>query len=395
MGLDLFANPHDSLNDLLGIFGPSWRRESFILPKDFVDLRRNNDSSDPLGPSVSTVGRTLFGSPSQFHHSGPSWDGGHSRGHDCRRNLSHLLERFKINALFGVPFHGQRNWGNPYPHCHHPSPVLSSHDPIVFSISLIVIGAIALFSHWLKGFLKTISLFLGILFGTFLMLALGRLEFTGIQEAGWFKTPQPFLPDFPQFSISATLTFLVAYVAVIINAVGSIYSIGEVVGKEGIRERVTRGIRLTGVGGLAAGALGVIGTVSYGISPGVVLVTRVGSRFAVTVCGALLLFLAFFQKILAVISAIPASVVGAAMITGMAAQTGAGISIFNRSGRTLDGRDYLVIGIPILLGGIVSIFPEGFFQVFPFAAQALLKNGLVVGIVLVLILEHLLLRRRD
>lgn len=270
-----------------------------------------------------------------------------------------------------------------------------SGDPIVFSISLIVIGAIALFSHWLKGFLKTISLFLGILFGTFLMLALGRLEFTGIQEAGWFKTPQPFLPDFPQFSISATLTFLVAYVAVIINAVGSIYSIGEVVGKEGIRERVTRGIGLTGVGGLAAGALGVIGTVSYGISPGVVLVTRVGSRFAVTVCGALLLFLAFFQKILAVVSTIPASVVGAAMITGMAAQTGAGISIFNRSGRTLDGRDYLVIGIPILLGGIVSIFPEGFFQVFPFAAQALLKNGLVVGIVLVLILEHLLLRRRD
>ena len=83
------------------------------------------------------------------------------------------------------------------------------------------------------------------------------------------------------------------------------------------------------------------------------------------------------------------------MITGMAAQTGAGISIFNRSGRALDGRDYLVVGIPILLGGIMSIFPEGFFQVFPFAAQALLKNGLVVGIVLVLILEHLLLRRRD
>jgi xanthine/uracil permease len=183
-------------------------------------------------------------------------------------------------------------------------------------------------------------------------------------------------------------------VAVIINAVGSIYSIAEVVGKGGIEGRVTRGIGFTGLGGFAAGLLGIIGTVSFGFSPGVVLVTRVGSRFAVTICGALLFSLAFFQKILAVAASIPASAVGAAMITGLAAQIGAGISVFTRSGEVLEGRDYLVIGIPILMGAIVSIMPDGFFQAFPSSVHALLKNGPVVGIFLVLLLEHLLLRRR-
>jgi uracil permease len=267
-------------------------------------------------------------------------------------------------------------------------------EPIVFGISVLVVLAISLFSHWLPGFPKTTSLFLGVICGTLLMWALGRMGIAGVREALWFSIPQPFFPGFPKFSISATLTFLLAYVAVIINAVGSIYSIGEVVGQGGIGGRVTRGIGFTGLGGLAAGALGVIGTVSFGFSPGVVLVTRVGSRFAVTVCGAILFSLAFLQKFLAMLASIPASVVGAAMITGMAAQIGAGISVLTRSGRALEGRDYLAIGLPILMGGIVSILPEAFFQPFPSAVHALLKNGLVVGIVLVLALEHLLLRRR-
>ncbi|MHC4687594.1 MAG: xanthine permease, partial [Planctomycetota bacterium] len=80
--------------------------------------------------------------------------------------------------------------------------------------------------------------------------------------------------------------------------------------------------------------------------------------------------------------------------TAMAAQIGVGISIITRSGRPLDGRDYMVVGIPVLMGALVSILPGTFFEAFPATAHALLKNGLVVGIVLVLVLEHLLLPKR-
>ena len=267
-------------------------------------------------------------------------------------------------------------------------------DPSVFGVSVLVMVAIALFSNWFTGFPKTISLFLGIMLGTLLMWALGRMDVIGVREAHWFSLPRPFLPGLPKFSLSAIITFFVAYVAVIINAVGSIYSMGEVVGKEGMMGRVNRGIAVTGLGGLGAGILGVVGTVSFAFSPGVVLVTRVGTRFAVTVCGGLLFSLAFFSKILAILASFPISVVGAAMITAMAAQIGAGISIITRSGRSLDGRDYMVVGIPVLMGGLVSILPGTFFEAFPATVHALLKNGLVVGILLVLILEHLLLPRR-
>jgi uracil permease len=269
-----------------------------------------------------------------------------------------------------------------------------SGDPMVFGVSVLVILAIALLSHWLTGFPRTISLFLGVILGTVFMWALGRMDLGNIGEAAWFSIPHPLFAGAPRFSLTATMTFLLAYLAVIINGVGSIYSIGEIVGKEGMRGRMNQGIAVTGIGGLLAGAFGGIGTVSYALSPGVVLVTRVGSRFTVTVCGAILLSLAFLQKFLALMATVPASVVGAAMVTGMAAQIGAGISVLTRSGRVLQGRDYMVVGVPVLLGGIVSILPEAFFAAFPTTVHALLKNGLIVGIVWVVMLDHLLLPRR-
>jgi len=186
----------------------------------------------------------------------------------------------------------------------------------------------------------------------------------------------------------------VAYLAVVINGVGSMYSIGEIVGKENMGRRVARGIGLTGAGGIVAGALGSIGTVSFGISPGIVLITRVGSRFPLTLCGVFLCLLAFFQKFLMFLISIPPAVVGAALLAAMASQVGAGISVLTRTGRSLEGRDYLVIGLPILLAGIITLLPEDFSGALPFSAQAFLKNGLVVGIVAVLLLEHVLLREK-
>jgi len=273
-------------------------------------------------------------------------------------------------------------------------PGFSNGDPMSFILSVIVIIAIALFSHWLRGFPKTVSLLLGIVLGTAFNWLYQGPDLSRLGEIPWFAFPHPLVHGLPSFSGTVTLAFLMAYLAVLVNTVGSIYSMGQVVGTHGIANRVKRGIAATGIGGILAGALGGIGSVSYGLSPGVILVIRTGSRFPVSVCGIMLIFLALFQKVLAVILLIPAPVIGAAMVVGLASQIGIGISVLTRSGKRLDGRDYLVVGIPIIMGGMVSIFPEGFFKAFPPTLLALIKNGLIVGIVLVLVLEHLLLAKK-
>lgn len=265
-------------------------------------------------------------------------------------------------------------------------------DPFVLSLSHLVMLVIVLLSYWTKGFTKNLSVFIGIVFGFLLMLILGRVNLPATDGLAWISPPNPLLGPAPRFTLSGTMSFFLAYVAVLINGLGSYFAVAEVVGKEKLGARIERGVALTGGGGVLAAALGVVGTVSYSLSPGVILVTRVGSRLPVFLCALMLVALAFFQKVGAFLSSIPDAVVGAALFVTLAAQMGVGISVLVRDKQVLDVRDYLVVGLPLLLGTAASMLPAGFLNLLPPSTRALFGNGLIVGIVLVLLLEHVVLR---
>jgi xanthine/uracil permease len=135
-----------------------------------------------------------------------------------------------------------------------------------------------------------------------------------------------------------------------------------------------------------------VGTVSYSISPGVVLVNRVASRYTVAYCGVILLMAAFFPKLAALLALVPAPVVGAALCVALGGQVGAGISIIASNGIT--SRDYFVVGLPVLLGTLAGFFPRALFDTLPGFSQVFLGNGLIVGILAVILLEHVLWRKK-
>jgi uracil permease len=134
------------------------------------------------------------------------------------------------------------------------------------------------------------------------------------------------------------------------------------------------------------------GTVSFSISPGVILVNRVASRYAVSYCGIILLLAAFLPKLAALLALVPAPVVGAALCVAMGGQVGAGIAII--ASKEVTSRDYFVVGIPVLLGTMVGFFPRSLFDALPGFSQVFLGNSLIVGIVMVLLLEHILWREQ-
>ena len=137
-----------------------------------------------------------------------------------------------------------------------------------------------------------------------------------------------------------------------------------------------------------------LGTVSYAISPGVVFATRVGSRFALTACGGIVLLAALCEKLNVFLAAIPLPVVGAALMVAMGSQLMVGMSIVFRNKGELSSRDYYVAGLPLILGTAASIMPHQFLELLPLSLRVILGNGMVVGIVSVLLLEHVLLRNR-
>ena len=59
------------------------------------------------------------------------------------------------------------------------------------------------------------------------------------------------------------------------------------------KKRITRGITITGLGNILAGFFGVIGTVNFSLSPGVIVSTRCASKYTLVPTGLGLLLLSF------------------------------------------------------------------------------------------------------
>ena len=266
-------------------------------------------------------------------------------------------------------------------------------DPFVLAVACFVTLAIILISNYGKGYFKNLSILIGIVLGYGLMAAGARLDLSQISRVPFLSIPWPLAGPRPEFSFAGTASFFMANVAVLINGLGSYTAVAEVVGDDELEKRVKRGITMTGASGMLAALTGTLGTVSYSQSPGVIMVTRVGSRYPVLLSGIIMCALSFFTRFTALLVSVPEGVVGAALLVTLAAMVGLGISIIGQESGENSIRDHLVVGLPLLLGTSASMLPAGFLEMLPIFIRGLVGNGLIVGITAVLVLEHVILRR--
>jgi uracil permease len=268
----------------------------------------------------------------------------------------------------------------------------SQGDLLTLSISLGLVFLMATLSYRLKGFLQSISLLIGMLVGSCIFFILGLLDWRSLTMASWLSFPSHWIPSLPHFHWSAWIAFASAYLAVIVNSLGSIQGIANITDRDRLPSSIQRGILVNGAAGICCGLLGIVGTVSYSVSPGVVLANRVASRYVITYCGVILLAAAFIPKLVALLAMIPTPVVGATLCVAMGGQIGAGINII--ATQQLKTRDYFIVGLPLLLGTMVGFLPQSIVGSIPATLRVFLANGLIVGIFVVLLLEHVLLRNR-
>jgi xanthine/uracil permease len=261
----------------------------------------------------------------------------------------------------------------------------------IFLTSLVLTLFIATASYRLPGFWRSVSILIGMVAGSVLFFFMGRLELRTLTSSSWFTFSPHWMATNPGFSWFALVSFACAYLAVTVNSLGSLQGVAAITEQQRLATSIPRGIFVNGLGGIFCGLLGVVGTVSYSMSPGVILVNRVASRFTVTYCGIILALAAFSPKLAALLSLVPAPVVGAALCVALGGQVGVGISVV--ASQRLTFRDYFVVGIPLLVGSMAGFLPQNLFDALPGSLHVFVSNSLVAGITLVLLLEHILLRK--
>jgi xanthine/uracil permease len=199
----------------------------------------------------------------------------------------------------------------------------------------------------------------------------------------------------PELAPGVVISFLICYMALTVNDLGSIQSLNEMLAPDHKDRRINRGILLTGIANLISGFVGVIGPVNYSLSPGVITSTRCASRHPLFPAAIFILLLSFIPRLIGLLGSVPSVVIGGVMVYIMASQVSAGlqIAIQDCSEGGFSFENGIVIGMPVLLGNIIAFLPTQVLEGIPLMLRPILGNGFVAGIFGALFLEHIIFRK--
>lgn len=260
-----------------------------------------------------------------------------------------------------------------------------------FALTFVLLMTLA--NHFFRGIWKSTVVLLALIIGTivcFMVTGIPTIEEAASQNelsSGWFISLD--------FDLGTTLSFLFCYLALLINELGSVQSVGKIIKADHLERRTERAVGITGALNVAAGSMGVIGPVDYTLSPGLIMATGCASRHPLIPAGIALLVCALFPSIIVYLTLIPELIMGTILLYLMATQLSASFQMIGTERNVItDFNDSLTIGLPLMVGLFLSFAPDSVLNQIPSTLRPILGNGFVMGVILVLLLEHLIFRKK-
>lgn len=268
--------------------------------------------------------------------------------------------------------------------------VFSNNDHQLFSLlfAVVVVITMAVANNLLKGVWKSMVVIVAMILGSLIYYA-----YTGFPQSFVSDTlPSTLFLGGVDIDAGIVIAFIFCYIALFINQMGSVQSLGDMVGADNMATRQKRGMVVQGVMNMVAGAMGVIGPVDYSLSPGIVASTSCASRYTVIPAAMLMIILAFIPDAVSVLLTIPQPVMGVVLLYLMSTQIAAGLHMIHSTNATPTFKDGLILAIPIMFTTLLSFAPQSAMYAVPALLRPIVGNGFVMGIILILLLEHLFLK---
>jgi NCS2 family nucleobase:cation symporter-2 len=262
------------------------------------------------------------------------------------------------------------------------------------AIALAVLVFILLVTRFARGFLANVSVLLGIVFGTLVSMALGRVSFSGLGEASWFALVRPFQLVLPRFDAVAIATMSVVMLVAMIESLGMFLALGNMTGRKLSGEDLARGLRADGLGTLLGGIFNTFPYTSFSQNVGLVGVTGVRSRWVCVTGGVILLGLGVLPKLAFVVASVPQYVLGGAGIVMFGMVCATGIRILGSVDYAKHQHSLLVVAISIGCG-MIPLVAEHFFDHLPKALSPILHSGILLTTIVAVALNAFFTTRHD
>jgi NCS2 family nucleobase:cation symporter-2 len=207
---------------------------------------------------------------------------------------------------------------------------------------------IVVIQRFCKGILKVSAMLIAILVGYIMAIALGQINFAAVTNAGIVSVPIPFSIR-PEFQLQPIIAMAIMVLVSGIETMGHVNGMTVAVWDRQAKTKETQGALLADfAGNLIAGSFNTLPNTSFGQNIAIVSMTKIVNKFAI-LTGALVLILAGLSpKIGAILSVMPSSVLGGAVMTVFAMIMLNGVKMIAKAG--FSERNVLILALTFGVG---------------------------------------------
>jgi NCS2 family nucleobase:cation symporter-2 len=241
-------------------------------------------------------------------------------------------------------------------------------------LGLLTIMLIAFVQRFGRGLIANLSVLLGLIIGTAVAALTGLANFTQVAYTPWFGMARPLMFGWPRFALLPALVMCIAMIVVMTETTGNCLAIGEIAGRKIGRETLTAAFRSDGLATVLGGLMNSFPYNAYSQNTGLLLLSKMKSRYAVAAGGGLLVMLGFLPKLASVIASIPRPVLGGASMVMFGMTAMAGIEELTRV-RYRGTNNGIIAAVSISLGVLPIATPQLFAHASD-AARLFLNSGI-------------------
>lgn len=234
-------------------------------------------------------------------------------------------------------------------------------------LALFVLVMILFFKHCTTGFTSSSSILLGIICGYAVAFIMGfLLPHTGVDAEGveytkawvlnwgkvasasWFAIPS-IMPVKPVFDMHAILPVLIMFIVTAVETVGDISGVMEGgLDREATDTELAGGVMCDGFGSSFAALFGVLPNTSFSQNVGLVAMTKIVNRYALSTGAIFLILCGLCPKLGALVSIMPQAVLGGAAVMMFSSIVISGIQLITKE--TLTSRNLSIVSVALGVG---------------------------------------------
>ena len=238
-----------------------------------------------------------------------------------------------------------------------------------------------------KGFLRSISVLIGLVGGTILACLMGNVSFSAISHAPIFHVPQPFYFGMPKFDVWSILLMIIISTISMVESTGVYFALGDITGKNIGEEDLKRGYRAEGLAVILGGIFNTFPYTGFSQNVGLVQLSGIKSTRPIYFSAFFLIILGLFPKVGAVAQIIPEPVLGGGMLVMFGMVAVQGMRMLSKVNFE-DDKNLLIVALSIGLGLGFNSLPT-LFQHLPQTVQMFTGNGIVMSSITAIILNLL------